>query len=214
MAKRWQSSWKTHWNYRGIEFHEFVGERGQLFRLQSSQARDDVTRGPAPYKNWTKLLFWKSIVAGKKLQEKLQKAVCCQFFQGRVELLKNVSIKSWLGSPWLVCCENENGPLQITNKAFSTPERIEQSRAFEINCSSVVGFRFQLFLLCHYCCPFSGMHQHWQLWGYNRDLKIPRYWCTGTGSVPVHVKCSCAWLFRLRYPKNKHAKLTLYMHVA
>ena len=21
MAKRWQSSWKTHWNYRGIEFH-------------------------------------------------------------------------------------------------------------------------------------------------------------------------------------------------
>ena len=26
----------------------------------------------------------------------------------------------------------------------------------------------------------------------NRDLKIPRYRCTGTGSVPVHVKCSCA----------------------
>ena len=48
----------------------------------------------------------------------------------------------------------------------------------------------------------------------NRDLKIPRYRCTGTGSVPVHVKCSCAWLFRLRYPKNKHAKLTSYMHVA
>ena len=24
------------------------------------------------------------------------------------------------------------------------------------------------------------------------DLKIPRYRCTGTGSVPVHVKCSCA----------------------
>ena len=37
-----------------------------------------------------------------------------------------------------------------------------------------------------------------------RDLKIPRYRCTGTGtgSVPVHVKCSCAWVFRLRYPKN------------
>ena len=25
-----------------------------------------------------------------------------------------------------------------------------------------------------------------------RDLKIPRYRCTGTGSVPVHVKFSCA----------------------
>ena len=35
-----------------------------------------------------------------------------------------------------------------------------------------------------------------------RDLKIPRYRFTGTGSVPVHVKYSCAWLFRLRYPKN------------
>ena len=97
---------------------------------------------------------------GKKLQEKLQEAVCCRFFQGSVELLKNVSSKSGLGSTWLVRCENENCQLQITNEAFSTTERIEQSRAFEMNCSSVVGFRFQLFLLCHYCCPFSGMHQH------------------------------------------------------
>ena len=43
-------------------------------------------------------LFWKSIVAGEKLQEKLQEAVCCQFFQGSVELLENVSSKSGLGS--------------------------------------------------------------------------------------------------------------------
>ena len=28
--------------------------------------------------------------------------------------------------------------------------------------------------------------------GANRDLKIPRYRCTGTGSVPLHVKFSCA----------------------
>ena len=26
----------------------------------------------------------------------------------------------------------------------------------------------------------------------NSDLKIPRYRCTRTGSVPIHVKCSCA----------------------
>ena len=48
------------------------------------------------------------------------------------------------------------------NDPFSTTERIEQSRVFEINCSSVVFFFFfgklNLFLLCHYCCPFSGMH--------------------------------------------------------
>ena len=57
MAKRWQSSWKTHWNYRGIEFHEFVSERSELYRLRSSQARDEVTRGPAPYKNRMKYCF-------------------------------------------------------------------------------------------------------------------------------------------------------------
>ena len=32
------------------------------------------------------------------LQEKLQEAVCCQFFQGSVKLLENVSSKSGLGS--------------------------------------------------------------------------------------------------------------------
>ena len=57
MAKRWQSSRKTHWNYRGIEFHEFVSERSELFRPRSSEARDEVARGPAPYKNRTKYCF-------------------------------------------------------------------------------------------------------------------------------------------------------------
>ena len=56
-AKRWQRSWKTRWNYRGIEFHEFVSERSKLFRPRSSQARDEVTRGPAPYKNRMKYCF-------------------------------------------------------------------------------------------------------------------------------------------------------------
>ena len=36
----------------------------------------------------------------------------------------------------------------------------------------------------------EGVHSDWR----NRDLKIPVYRCTGTGSVPVHVKCSCAQL--------------------
>ena len=59
--------------------------------------------------------------------------ICCRLFQESVELLKNVSSKSWLGSTWLVRCENY--PLQITNDVFLTTERIKQSRAFEINCS-------------------------------------------------------------------------------
>ena len=143
----------------------------RFFRSRSSQARVSERwsneRSRAIQKS-DEVLFWKSIVAGNKLQEKLQGAVCCRFFRGRVELLKNVSSsKSGRGSTWLVRSENENCPLQISNETFSTTERTEQSRAFEINCSSVVGVCFRLFLLCHYCCPFSGMHQHWQLWCYN-----------------------------------------------
>ena len=57
MAKRWQSSWKTHWNYRRIEFREFISERSKLFRPRRSQARDKVMRGPTPYKNRTKYCF-------------------------------------------------------------------------------------------------------------------------------------------------------------
>ena len=48
MAKSWQSFWKTHWNYRGIEFHEFFSERSELFRPRKGQASDEVARGPAP----------------------------------------------------------------------------------------------------------------------------------------------------------------------
>ena len=60
----------------------------------------------------------KSIVAGEKLQEKLQEAVCCQFFHGSVELLENVSSTSGLGSTWLARCENEICPSQISNDDF------------------------------------------------------------------------------------------------
>ena len=115
---------------------------------------------PRHIKIWQRTFFWKSIVARQKLEEKLQEAVCCRFCQGSVELLENVISKTGLGLTWLVRCENENCPSQITKDAFSTTERIEQSRVFEINCSSVVG---NLFLLCRYCFPVSGMHQHWQV---------------------------------------------------
>ena len=57
MAKRWQSFWKTHWNYREIEFHEFLSERSELFRSRSGQASDKFATGPAPYKNRTKDFF-------------------------------------------------------------------------------------------------------------------------------------------------------------
>ena len=55
--KRWQSFWKTHWNYREIEFHEFPSEQSELFRSRSSQASNKFATGPAPYKNRTKDFF-------------------------------------------------------------------------------------------------------------------------------------------------------------
>ena len=100
MAKRWQSFWKTHWNYREIEFHEFLSERSELFRPRSGQASDKFATGPAPYIKSYEGLFWKSIVVGEQLQEKLKEVVCFRFFQGSVELLENVSSNSWLGSKW------------------------------------------------------------------------------------------------------------------
>ena len=57
MAKRRQSVWKTHWNNREIEFHEFLSERSELFRPRSGQASDKSATGPAPYKNRTKDFF-------------------------------------------------------------------------------------------------------------------------------------------------------------
>ena len=81
----------------------------------------------------------RAIVSGEKLQEKLQEAVCCRFCQGRVEILENLSRKSGLGSTWLVRSDNENYLSQITNDAFSTTEKIAQSRVFEVNCSSGPG---------------------------------------------------------------------------
>ena len=87
---------------------------------------------------WT---FLKVCCSGREASEKLQEALCCRFCLGSAELLENVSSKSGLGSTWLVRCENENCQSQITNDAFSITDRIEQSRAFELFCSSVVGFR-------------------------------------------------------------------------
>ena len=48
IAKKWQSFWKTYWNYLEIEFHEFVSERSELFRPRSGQACDKFATGPAP----------------------------------------------------------------------------------------------------------------------------------------------------------------------
>ena len=74
-----ESSWKTSWNYRGIVFHEFVSERSELF---SSQARGEVTRGPAPYKNRTKYCF-EILFSGKEASRKTPGSGLLSIFPGK-----------------------------------------------------------------------------------------------------------------------------------
>ena len=87
MAKRWRSSWKTHWNYHGIEIHEFVNERSELFRPRSNQARVEVTRGPARYKNRMKYCL-KVYCSGKEASRKTPWSGFLSIFPGKCRTFK------------------------------------------------------------------------------------------------------------------------------
>ena len=82
MAKRWQSFWKTHWNYREIEFHEFLSERSELFRPRSGQASDKFATGPAPYKNWRRTLL-KFYCSGRAASRKTPGSGLLSIFPGK-----------------------------------------------------------------------------------------------------------------------------------
>ena len=117
MAKKWQSSWKTIETTAESSLTSFLASGASFFGREAVSRATKSREVPRHIKS-DEGLFWKSIVAGEKLQEKLQEAVCCQFFQGSVELLENVSSKIGLGSTCLARCENENCPSQIGNDAF------------------------------------------------------------------------------------------------
>ena len=79
-----------------------------------------------------------AIVAGERLQEKINESVTCRFCQGSVQLVENLGSKSGLGSVWMFQCQNESCPSQECNLPFS---KTEKRRAFAINRASVLGFR-------------------------------------------------------------------------
>ena len=74
-----------------------------------------------------------AIVAGERLQEKINESVTCRFCQGSVQLVENLGSKSGLGSIWMFRCQNESCPSQESNLPFPTTEK---SRAFAINRAS------------------------------------------------------------------------------
>jgi len=79
-----------------------------------------------------------TIVAGERLQEKMNESVTCCFCQGTVQLVENLGSKSALGSIWMFQCQNKSCPSHESNLPFPTTEK---SRAFAINHASALGFR-------------------------------------------------------------------------
>ena len=98
-----------------LNFTSFLASGASFLGREASKRAKNSRQVPCHIKS-DEGLFWKSLVTGEQFQEKLQEAVCCRFFQGSVELLENVSSKSWLA-------QNENYPSQITKDAFSTKSR-------------------------------------------------------------------------------------------
>ena len=87
---------------------------------------------------WQKF-YGHAIVAGQRLQEKINESVTCRFCQESVELVENLGNKNGLCSIWMFQCQNESCPSHETNLPFPTMEK--KSRALAINCASVLGFR-------------------------------------------------------------------------
>ena len=46
MAKRWQSFWKTHWNYREIEFHEFLSDGASFLGREAAKRATNSRQVP------------------------------------------------------------------------------------------------------------------------------------------------------------------------
>ena len=64
-----------------------------------------------------------AIVAGERLQEKINKSVTCCFCQVSIELLENSQSKNGLGSNWMLQCQNKSCPLHETNLVTASLQR-------------------------------------------------------------------------------------------
>ena len=76
---------------------------------------------------WQKF-YGHAIVAGLRLQEKINESVTCRFCQENVELVENLGSKNGLGSIWMFQCQNESYPSHETNLPFPTMEKKQGAR--------------------------------------------------------------------------------------
>ena len=73
-------------------------------------------------KTWQKF-YGHAIVAGQRLQEKINEPVTCRFCQESAELVKNLGSKNGRGSIWMFQCQNESCPSHETNLPFPTMKK-------------------------------------------------------------------------------------------
>ena len=76
---------------------------------------------------WQKF-YGHAIVAGQRLQEKINESVTCRFCQESVELVENLGSKNGLGSIWMFQSQNESCPSHETNLPFPTMEKKQGAR--------------------------------------------------------------------------------------
>ena len=117
MAKRWQRSWKTHWNYRGIEFHEFLSERSKLFTeaaKRPSKQRSHEIKVPRHIKIRQKD-FLKVYCSGRA-SRKTPGSGLLSIIPGKCRTFRKCIEWKGIGSTWLVRCENENCPFNIITR--------------------------------------------------------------------------------------------------
>lgn len=73
--------------------HEFLSERGELFRLRSSRVSDKVARGPAPFEIRRRIFLKVWIILGHK-------QVTHFFWESSFEFLASSYTEELLNSPW------------------------------------------------------------------------------------------------------------------
>ena len=89
MAKRWQSSWKNPWNYRGIECHEFVSEQSQLYLGREAAKRETKSREvPCHIKIGRRTVLKVYNCSGKQASRKTPGSGLLSIFPGKCRTFK------------------------------------------------------------------------------------------------------------------------------
>ena len=107
-------------------------DKGSYFDQEQSASRSKITveeplTDLESTETWQKF-YGHAIVAGQRLQEKINESVTCRFCQESVELVENLGSKNGLGSIWMFQCQNESCPSHETNLPFPTMEKKQGAR--------------------------------------------------------------------------------------